>query len=190
MSISNFSKQKLSKVLTSCPYCGSNEIIKHGTCSHHQRYLCKCCHKTFVSTFDSMIYKAKLKSYKIKLIGKSFLSKMTLRQMAFVFNGNKNTALLWRKKFLLEDYKKSRNTILFNKVEIDEKYVNISKSKYLKTNTGLKFRGLSIYKLAIAIGLDNHNNHIYSIIDRGHPSSYNQLMFWKDRIKEGSTLNK
>ncbi len=40
----------------SCPHCGSGEVIKHGHKARHQRFRCRCCGKTFTSTYGTALY--------------------------------------------------------------------------------------------------------------------------------------
>ena len=166
MHISVFSKQKLESILSACPFCGSGDIVKHGTCAGHQRYLCKRCRHSFVSRYGSMAYRSKLKPCKIKSRAKAFIDKLSLRSIADLFHVNKNTALIWRKKFLLAACGRLADTKLSGRVEIDGKYVNVSISWYRKTGTGRKFIGLSVNKVALAIGCDSHNRHVFSGLER------------------------
>ncbi len=43
-----------------CPHCGSEDYKKHGLKSGKQRYFCKDCRKTFVSTTGTILYRSKL----------------------------------------------------------------------------------------------------------------------------------
>lgn len=188
MHISVFSRQKLELILSACPFCGSEDIVKHGTCAGHQRYLCKRCRHSFVSRYGSMAYRSKQKPCKIKSRAKAFIDKLSLRSIADLFHVNKNTVLLWRKKFLLAACGRSADTKLFGRVEIDGKYVNVSRSRYRKTGTGRKFRGLSVNKVALVIGCDSHNRHVFFRLERGRPSGNRQTLFREGRIGKGSTL--
>ena len=84
---------------------------------------------------------------------------------------------------------RSADTKLSGRVEIDGKYVNVSRSRYRKTGTGRKFRGLSVNKVALAIGCDSHNRHVFSGLERGHPSGNRQTLFREGRIGKGFTTS-
>lgn len=188
MNINNIDKRTFNLSVNACPFCSSSNIIKHGKLKKHQRYICKTCKKTFVSTFRTYAYRSKIFSYKIRMIEKCFDNSLTIRATASISNVNKNTVLLWYKRFLHMNNYKVESKQLCDEVSIDETYINVPINNRTFKQNGQKYRGLSKNKITLAIGVDNCRNLRIGEIGRGHPSEKDLYDYWKDKIKEGSQV--
>lgn len=103
---------------STCPHCHSLSIKRNGKINNRQRYLCKSCSKSFMSTFNTPFYRLR-KPEKWLNYFNCMLNSLTVRKSATSCKITKNTAFLWRHKFLkllnIQD-----NTHLSGIVEMDE----------------------------------------------------------------------
>ncbi|WDE13536.1 IS1595 family transposase [Thalassomonas haliotis] len=82
-----------------CPHCHSLTIKRNGKVSGRQRYLCKSCNKSFMVTYNTPFYRLRNPE---KWIGylRCMLTSLTIRHSARECVMTKNTAFLWRHRFL------------------------------------------------------------------------------------------
>lgn len=111
--------ERLMKLLenecSECPYCKSIKIIKYGH-ANKQRYQCKSCNKTFVSSYNSLFYASHHDRNVWHKLIECELYKMTLKETAEVLHLSVTTCFSMRHKLydqcaeikkLLGDYQQS-----------------------------------------------------------------------------------
>ena len=102
-------KDKISKIITSleqrlvdapcCPHCQHDNIIRHGKTNNMQRYRCKHCLKTFVSTTKTPLARLRYKERWFDYFGCMLESKV-LRASAKKCKISLTTSFRWRHRFL------------------------------------------------------------------------------------------
>ena len=82
-----------------CPHCHGHSIKRNGKISGRQRYLCKLCKKSFMSTYNTPFYRLRTPQ---KWFGylQCMINSFTVRHSADETDISKNTAFLWRHRFL------------------------------------------------------------------------------------------
>lgn len=84
-----------------CPHCGSCKVKKHGMIASRQRFYCKSCTRTYVSTIHTPLYRIR-KLPECHQFMRCMLDSLSVRISAARCNVNKNTAFKWRHKFLAQ----------------------------------------------------------------------------------------
>lgn len=115
-----------------CDKCGSIRVIKYGTSSHKQAYLCKDCNHKFV---PSLIKKTKFTPDLVSLTLDLYFSGMSLRKIARVVSDHTQQSLGattvydWIQKFVpkISEYANSLNPQLSDTWHGDELFVKMKK---------------------------------------------------------------
>jgi transposase-like protein len=84
---------------STCPHCQSEEIKRNGKISGRQRYRCKECQKSFMSTYNTPFYRLRTPEKWLSYL-RCMINSFTVRHSAEESNVTKNTAFLWRHRFL------------------------------------------------------------------------------------------
>lgn len=175
-----------------CPFCGSTSIIKNGhSCCHRQRYKCKNCAKTITTTYGTQMYRSRLNQFDLKKISLFINNSETVRGTARRIGVNRNTAQKYRKMILnvLNIRVKSDDTgrkLTGTYAMVDE--IFIPDIGTIKNNDGIKKRGISNQKMAIAIGIDSTNYVKAYNAGVGHVSANDLMNLWKDKINKDMEL--
>lgn len=103
---------------STCPHCHSLSIKRNGKINNRQRYLCKSCSKSFMSTFNTPFYRLRTPEKWLNYFS-CMLNSLTVRKSATSCQIAKNTAFLWRHKFL-NLLNIQNNTHLSGIIEMDE----------------------------------------------------------------------
>lgn len=103
---------------STCPHCHSQKIKRNGRINDRQRYRCKSCFKSFMSTFNTPFYRLRTPEKWLNYFS-CMLNSLTVRRSAASCEITKNTAFLWRHKFL-KLLNIQYNTHLSGIVEMDE----------------------------------------------------------------------
>ena len=82
-----------------CPHCHSHTIKRNGKVNARQRYLCKSCHKSFMVTYNTPFYRLRSPEKWTNYLC-CMLRSLTVRSSARDSDITKNTAFLWRHRFL------------------------------------------------------------------------------------------
>ena len=83
-----------------CPHCHNKKIIRHGKTNNTQRYLCKCCCKTFVARTKTPLARLRLKDKWLDYF-QCMLESKVLRTIASQLKINLKTSFRWRHRFLI-----------------------------------------------------------------------------------------
>ena len=122
-----------------CVHCGCTHVVKFGKVGEHQRYRCKDCKTTFVSTARSTFYRCKLDIFQLRKYIQCLLYGLTIRASADACQISVKTSFLWRHRILDVLENPNKNVLLKGVVETDETFFGIS----FKGNTPnfIKFYG-------------------------------------------------
>ncbi len=161
-----------------CPYCGSIQIMKNGKRkSNVQKFICRDCHKSHCSTYNSVLYKTKKSYDEWSTFIECELLHLTLEETAYKVGISKTTAFAWRHKL----YKSIENHIdsikLTKIIRLDATYErinlkgtkpkNMPRSSKKRTSKGSSMRGISHHKVCIITGIDEKDNIIMKIAGIG-----------------------
>ena len=185
-----------------CPICGKTHVIRHGhRADGTQRYLCKDCGKTFVSTTNTMIAYTK-KDYDTwaKYID-CMMYGLSLNKTASICGINKNTAFAWRHKLLEALQNMAASVTLNGIIEADETFFSLSykgNHKLSKTFTmprnahkrgnSTHTRGLSKEKVCVPCAVNRNGLSIAKASNTGKVSTKNLHSVYDGRMESGSTL--
>jgi transposase-like protein len=95
--------EKKTDSIKACPHCGSIRIGGHGTMNGHKRFKCKekQCGKTFNALTNTPL--ARLRYSNLHVANAKYMREaLSVRDVAQRLGINKNTAFLWRHRFLEE----------------------------------------------------------------------------------------
>lgn len=179
-------------VPTVCPYCGGTCFVKNGhSRCQRQRYKCKCCGKTVTGTFGTEQYRSRLNLLDIKNISLFIQNNETIRATARRLGINRSTAHKYRKKLLKKMQKhveddESQIKLHGEYVMLDETF--IPKFGAIVKNNGVKKRGISDQKMAVAVGIDacGHIKTMYAGV--GHVPTNELLAVWENKINKNTVL--
>lgn len=186
--------------IESCPYCGSREFIRYGKKCGKQRYFCKHCARTFVTTTHTIMSE----SHQPAAIWKEVISD-TLQGQSLDFtkdrlNLSHACAFDMRHKILLalEDISAAEPTILQDVAELDETYVlDCQKGQRCDDNGtrparkhGAKAqkRGLSNEYVCICTGIQRGAGIVAATVNRARPSIKELQDVFNGHIGEGALL--
>lgn len=107
-----------------CPHCHSKRFIRYGHVgsNRRERYLCKDCRRTFVSSEGTVYYRGRLGQHDVRNLLDLLNAGTTIKGAAGRAHINKNTSLRYRHMLLRFMKNASRKPVLSGKVEIDETY--------------------------------------------------------------------
>jgi len=177
---------------STCPHCHSQNIKRNGKINKRQRYLCKSCSKSFMSTFNTPFYRLRSPE---KWLGyfDCMLNSLTVRKSAISCNITKNTAFLWRHKFLkllnIQD-----NTHMSGIVEMDETLFRYSekgsrKLSHTKHKRGGDQAGRGRAKgdwVAVLVAQDRQGNIFDKCLESSTGEAFYQLL--KGHIDKDSVI--
>lgn len=171
--ISKIVKQESNELV--CPHCHKNDnVIKNGfTKNKIQRYKCKSCKKTFISTTGTVCYHSKLTLNDWKTYFECMSDDLSIRKTAAKMGKNKNTVFAMRHKVLKSLASFRNNTKMEGKIEADETTLPINFKGMKQTNMPRfsKKRGhaskIKNHKVCILGAIDEHDNYYLEIVDNG-----------------------
>lgn len=110
-----------------CPHCGSIDYKKHGLKAGKQRYFCKDCRKTFVSTTGTILYRSKLSEEQWKGLILGIIQNLSLKEISETIDCTEKT--VWLNKAKLSLYLKlcvKQDDKFIDIAECDEYYATLS----------------------------------------------------------------
>ncbi len=111
-----------------CPHCNGRHIVRNGHRKSDgvQRYVCRCCGKSFVANSNSITAGTR-KMYSVwrKYI-QCMMDGFSIRKTAKICKIHRNTAFAWRHKILDALQEMQDDVMLSGIVEADEKYFPLS----------------------------------------------------------------
>lgn len=173
-----------------CCKCGGSNIHKMGfTPQNKQRYKCKTCNKTMISTRDSLMFSSKKKlSQWIDFI-QSLLEGDSLKVSAEKARISERNAFRWRHKVLYILNTKMNDTVLKESVSLDETlFPLVKKNKNIERSVQKQKRGISDQKINVCCAIDVKGNRILKVGDIGRITSTTLIKIFKDRIEPKSLV--
>lgn len=169
-----------------CPHCHSHSFIRYGhvRSNRRERYLCKECRRTFVSSEGTAYYRGRLGQHDVRNLLDLLNAGTTIKGAARRAHINKNTSLRYRHRLLRFVKKADRKPVLSGTAEIDETY----RGRSGRTGKHTKKKGISCQKEGIAIGTDGSGKLAVYDLKAGHPTLKSLRRAWKGRIGKGSTV--
>lgn len=83
-----------------CPHCSAETVSRNGKYKGKQRYICKCCNKTFTDFTNSATYKSRKSLDKWLKYAKCMIAGYSIRKSAKIVEINIATSFFWRHKIL------------------------------------------------------------------------------------------
>lgn len=184
-----------------CPVCGDKHIVRFGhRADGSQRYKCKACGKTFVSTSNSIVSGTR-KSMSIweKYI-ECMMYGLSVRESAVICGIHRNTAFAWRHKVLSALQNMAGAVHLDGIIEADETFFPVSykgnhKSsafklprKAHKRGSSTHIRGLSHEKVCVPCAVNRSGQSIARATNLGRVATKNLHTLYDGRITKGSVM--
>ncbi|MBE6054526.1 MAG: IS1 family transposase [Clostridium sartagoforme] len=149
------------RIISCCPYCNSNNFIKHGKYNELQRYKCSNsnCKRTFSQKTKTLFSYSKKSAY---LWIKYFIllnNGKSLRECSSILNINLATAFYWRHKILVTQNKNYFN-ILKNYVEVSKVII----TENFKGNRNVNY--LDKKQVFIACAMDSNKTLLSKVISK------------------------
>lgn len=183
--------------VTICPYCGSSHFVRNGKKCGKQRFLCRACSRTFVTTTNTILSM----SHSPASVWKKVISD-TLQGNAIDYTadqlGLSHTCIFnMRHKFLLalQDIIVENPVILKQVSELDETYVlECLKGKQLPPEAGrcarkhgakAQKRGISNEYVCINTGVSRDGGAIAETVNRAKPDSSELQEVYDGHIQDG-----
>ena len=183
--------------ITTCPYCGGTHIVRNGKKCGKQRFLCRSCGKTFVTTTHTLLSM----SHSPASVWKEIISD-TIRGDAIDYTAKRlglshNGVFNMRHKFLLalQDMI-AENPVVFKQVsELDETFVLESfKGSPLPPEIGrcarkhgakAQKRGISSEYICINTGVSRDGEAVAETVNRAKPDSSELLEVYNGHLQDG-----
>lgn len=186
---------------TACPICSSNHIIKNGHRKDGaQKYVCKECKHSFVSTVNSICYYSKKDLSVWEKYIDCMMDGLSIRKTAERCGMHRNNAFVWRHKILDALQNMANGVSLNGVVEADETFFPISykgnhkNSEFTMPRHAHKrghqhhLRGLSHEQVCVPCAVNGNGLSIAKITNTGRPSTKNINSLLNNRIQEDSIL--
>ena len=109
-----------------CVHCGCTHTVKYGKVGEHQRYRCKDCGKTFISTCRSTFYRTHLDVWQLREYLDCLMLGLTIRKSASRCGISIRTSFRWRHRILDLLEHPNKDVKLKGVVEADETFFKIS----------------------------------------------------------------
>lgn len=179
-----------------CPYCGSDHVIKHGKDQFgDQRYLCKnsdCKKHTFSLKTNTLLYYSKSNKSQWLLFFECLFNKDSISTTANKVGICENTVIAWRHKTMYLIYKMLEHNKMTGLVSLDETFFDcvlkgIDKEPEIEVETKKK-RGISNNKIGVACAIDEANQMILKVINRGRPTSKSLIDTFKGYINSSNKV--
>lgn len=185
-----------------CPCCGSAAVSKNGHQKDGtQRYICKDCGKSFVSTTNSITSGTRKRLYVWEKYIECMMLGLSLRKTAMLCKIHRNTAFAWRHKILDVLQEMADGIVLDGIVEADETFFAVSykgNHKNSKTFTmprpahtcgkKSKKRGISGEKVCVPCAV-NRNGLCYARLGNlGRVANKDLHFVFDNHIQPGATM--
>ncbi len=184
-----------------CPVCGSKHIVRFGhRADGIQRYKCKDCGKTFVSTSNSIVSGSRLSLSVWEKYIECMMFGLPVRECANICGIHRNTAFAWRHKILGALQNMAESVSLNGIIEADETFFPISYKgnhshssfkmprKAHKRGRSTHLRGLSREKVCVPCAVNRNGLSIAKATNLGRVATRNLHSIYDNRIEKGSVM--
>ena len=121
-----------------CPFCNKSNYKKYGKRKGKQRYLCEC-GKVFLETTKTIFSSTKLDEDTLRKLIILILDDTKIETIMDVLPISSRTAYMWRMKIFKVAGEMIKDTMLSNKVWIDEKLISVNKRYLVTKPNGKKY---------------------------------------------------
>ena len=186
--------------MCSCPYCSGNNVIRYGKKHGKQRFLCKDCDKTFVTTTNTVMSMSHQNAAVWEGMIEDTVNGNALSYSEKRLGVSHQVAFNMRHKILLElETRNSAEPTLLDEVsELDETFVlECYKGKKLPDAIGrparkhgakAQKRGISNEYVCICTGAQRKSNVVIKSVNRAKPSSEEIAEVFAGHIADGALL--
>jgi transposase-like protein len=184
-----------------CPICNSKHIVRFGhRADGTQRYKCKDCGKTFVSTSNSIVSGSRISLSVWKKYIECMMYGLSVRECADICRIHRNTAFAWRHKILGALQNMAESVSLDGIIEADETFFPISYKGNHKHSTfkmprkahkrghSTHLRGLSHEKVCVPCAVNRNGLSIAKATNLGRVATRNLHSLYGNRIEKGSVM--
>lgn len=183
-----------------CPYCGSSHVVRNGQKRGKQRFLCKSCSRTFVTTTHTVMSMSHYPATVWKEVITDTLGGHALDYTAKRMSLSHQCVFNMRHKILLalQDIAASEPVILGQVSELDETFVLESfKGKKLSPGIGrsarrhgakAQKRGISNEYVCINTGVQRDGAAMAGSVNRAKPDAAELQQVYRSHIKDGTLL--
>lgn len=170
-----------------CPFCGTFNYRKYGTRNGKQRFQCENGH-IFLETSKTIFSSAKLNKNTLRQLIIHVIDDTKIETIMDALSISSRTAYMWRMKIYKVASQLVKETMLSNKVWLDEKLIRVNKRYLVCKPNGLKYRGQSVNQIVVACAVDCDGNKYAEIVGRGHISSKQCLNSYGKHIQRGTHI--
>ena len=181
-----------------CPYCGSHAVIRYGHKCKKQRFLCKTCARTFVTTTNTIMSNSHFQASVWKEMVIDTLQGNAIDYSARRLGLYHQAAFDMRHKILLalQELPEAADTCLGEVSEFDETFVlDCYKGRKLEGTVrraprrhGAKAekRGISNEYVCICTGIQRKGDAIAATVNRAKPSAKELISIFEGHIADGT----
>lgn len=186
--------------VTCCPYCGETHFVRNGKKHGKQRFLCKSCGRTFITTTHTIMSMSHQPAAAWKEVIADTLHGNSLDYTAKRLALSHACVFSMRHKLLaaFQDIRSLNPVILEQVAELDETFVlECYKGKKLPDDVGrparkhgakARKRGISEEYICINTGVQRSGEAISEAVNRAKPNQRELQQVYKGHIKDGSLL--
>lgn len=184
--------------ITTCPYCGGSYIVRNGKKRGKQRFLCRPCGRTFVTTTHTIMSMSHSPASVWKEVISDTLDGDAIAYTAARIGLSHNSVFNMRHKFLLalQDMALKDPVVLKEVSELDETFVlECLKGKQLPAEAGrparkhgakAQKRGISNEYICINTGVSRDRGAIAETVNRAKPDSSELLAVYDGHLQDGT----
>lgn len=179
-----------------CPRCGGNKVILYGKARKKQRFLCKCCGRTFVPTTNTIMWQSHFPAHVWKSVIADTVDTKSMDHTAERLGFSHQTAFNMRHKILMdmEDLPGFNDAVLNGVSELDETFVlEYEKGRKFADNAprrprkhGAKAskRGISNEYVCICTGVERSGDAYALSANRAKPDAQELSAIFKGHISQ------
>jgi transposase-like protein len=181
-----------------CPHCGSKVIVRDGRKHGKQRYLCRCCEKTYVSTTDTAIYYSHQGETVWKQVIRDTIAGIAIDKTAVELDLGHKTVFNMRHKILtvLSDEESRIPTTINGVCEADDTYVLESyKGKKIPDDYwrkarkhGAKAQSRASEHICICAATSREGGAIAMTVNRASPDKDDIYAVFSERVDNGALI--
>lgn len=200
IAMDNANPSKNSEDICDCPYCSGKQVIRYGKKHGKQRFLCKDCGRTFITTTHTMMSKS---HYGKDIWNEMFLDTIAGNSLSFSeerLGLSHQTAFHMRHKILIamQDILLDDPAMLGDVCELDETYVldnykgdevpSTCGRKPRKHGAKAQKRGISNEYICLCTGVQRKGKVIVEAANRAKPSAEELASVFEGHIENGTLL--
>ena len=180
-----------------CPYCGESHIIRYGKKCGKQRFLCKSCNRTFVTTTHTIMSHSRQSAATWRAVIADTIYGRSIDFTAQQLSLSHQCVFDMRHK-ILTALEENAETVLGGVTELDETYVldNYKGTKFAENNGRCQRKhgavaeksGLSQEYICICTGVERNGTAYACAVNRAKPSKQELQQALGEHIERGTLL--